>query len=344
MAEQANARRVTGPGDVTVRLLDPQEAPLLIELIRHCYAETYIDPTFYEEPSVRALLASGKLYSIGAFSVSGELVGHMGITSRPWGGATADAGMTLVDPSHRGKGIAREVAVGLAQQSVALGLIGVHDYPVTVHAATQRLAKGFGVDTGLMLVNIPADVAFQEMETPAPGERSSSLMRWLPFGRAPRREVYLPDRYRERLTSLYEAAALPRSVCDADATVSAQPSELEVILDTRRKIARIGVTRIGADLDARVKAETGRASDEGAIVGHVDLPLSDPGTPFAAVVLRAVGYSFAGLLPEYRDGDVLRMQWLSLEAQASAAAVLSTDATRAIEAFVLEDRAGLIAS
>jgi hypothetical protein len=37
------------------------------------------------------------------------------------------------------------------------------------------------------------------------------------------------------------------------------------------------------------------------------------------------------------------MQWLSLEAHASAALVLSTDTTRAIEAFVLEDRVGLIA-
>jgi hypothetical protein len=116
-----------------------------------------------------------------------------------------------------------------------------------------------------------------------------------------------------------------------------------VVLDTRRKIVRIGVTRIGADLDARVEAETRTASDGGAIVGHVDLPLSDPGAPFAAVVLRAMGYSFAGLLPEYRDGDVLRMQWLSPEASASGSAVLSTDTTRAIEAFVLEDRVGLIA-
>jgi hypothetical protein len=56
-----------------------------------------------------------------------------------------------------------------------------------------------------------------------------------------------------------------------------------------------------------------------------------------------MGYSFAGLLPEYRDGDVLRMQWLSPEASASGSAVLSTDTTRAIEAFVLEDRVGLIA-
>lgn len=331
---------MSDPSVVTVRLLDSEEALLLIGLIRRCYGETYIDPTFYDERSVRALLASGKLHSIGAFLSSGELVGHMGITSRPWGGATADAGMTLVDPSHRGKGIARQVAVGLAQESVALGLVGVHDYPVTVHAATQRLAKGFGVDTGLMLSNMPADVTFEDMEAPAPGQRTSSLIRWLPFGRAPEREVYLPQRYRELLLSLFAEARLPRSARETDAVVDAQTSELGSLVDPRRKIARIAVARIGADLRARVEAETRAGADAGAIVAHVDLPLSDRGAPSAVTALRTLGYSFAGLIPEYREGDVLRMQWLSAAAHASASAVLSSNATRAIEAFVLGDRVG----
>ena len=102
---------------------------------------------------VSELLANRRLHSIGAFTDAGQLVGHMGITLRPHGGITADAGMTLVDPTFRGRGIARRVAVGLAEQSMALGLVGVHDYPVTVHAATQRIGAGFGVDTGLMLAN-----------------------------------------------------------------------------------------------------------------------------------------------------------------------------------------------
>ena len=147
----------------------PAEASLFIGLIRRCYDETYIDPSFYSEVVVRELLARRRLHSIGAFTDTGQLVGHMGITLRPHGGITADAGMTLVDPTFRGRGIARRVAVGLAEQSMALGLVGVHDYPVTVHAATQRIGAGFGVDTGLMLANIPGDVVFQGIETPAPG-------------------------------------------------------------------------------------------------------------------------------------------------------------------------------
>jgi len=327
--------------DIAVRLLAPEEASLLIGLIRCCYGETYIDPSFYSETMVGELLASGRLHSIGAFTEAGQLAGHMGISVRAHGGSTADAGMTLVDPALRGRGIARRVAVGLAQQAMVLGLVGVHDYPVTVHAATQRIGAGFGVDTGLMLANMPGDVVFQEMETLAPGSRTSSLIRWLPFGVAPARSVHLPGRYREPIEALYAEASLERTVLRSDERLGEHASELEHSYDERRKILRIAVTRAGSDLAAGVEAETREAAKRGALVAHVDLPLSDPAAPAATEALRTQGFSFAGLLPEYRDGDVLRLQWLADEVDETAFSVLSTDATQAIAALVLKDRASM---
>jgi serine/threonine-protein kinase RsbW len=327
--------------DITVRLVAPQEASLLIELIRRCYGETYIDSSFYSELAVSELLASRRLHSIGAFTDAGQLVGHMGITARAHGGVTADAGMTLVDPRFRGRGIARRVAGGLAQQSIALGLVGVHDYPVTVHAATQRIGAGFGVDMGLMLANMPGDVAFQEMETPAPGSRTSSLIRWLPFGLAPERGVYLPERYGAQIESLYAEAHLLRTALQSDEALGELESELEQAYDERRQILRVAVVRAGGDVGARVEAETREAVKRGALVAHVDLPLSDPAAPMATEALRTQGFSFAGLLPEYRDGDVLRLQWLAGSVDETAFSVLSTDATQAIAALVLKDRGSM---
>jgi len=324
--------------DITVRLVTPQEASLLIGLIWSCYGETYIDPSFYDETAVSELLASRRLHSIGAFTDAGQLVGHMGITLRPHGGITADAGMTLVDPRFRGRGIARRVAVGLAEQSMALGLVGVHDYPVTVHAATQRIGAGFGVDTGLMLANMPGDVVFQEMETPTPDSRTSSLIRWLPFGLAPERSVYLPERYREQIQALYAEAHLTRTVLPSDDHLGERQSQLESAYDERRQILRVAVMRGSSDLAAKVEAEIGGAVKRGGLVAHVDLPLADPATPVGTETLRAQGFSFAGLLPEYRDGDVLRMQWLADSVDDAAFSILSTDSTRAIEEFVLKDR------
>jgi serine/threonine-protein kinase RsbW len=324
--------------DITVRLVAPEEASLLIGLIRRCYGETYIDPSFYSETVVGERLASRWLHSIGAFRNAGQLVGHMGITVRMHGGITADAGMTLVDPAFRGRGIASRVAVGLAEQSMALGLVGVHDYPVTVHAATQRIGAGFGVDTGLMLANVPGDVVFQDMQTPAPGSRTSSLIRWLPFGLAPERSVYLPERYRAQLETLHAKANLPRTVLRPDDHLAEHESELGGTYDERRQILRIAVTRAGSDLASRVETATHEAARRGGLVAHVDFSLSDPVTPAATEVLRTQGFSFAGLLPEYRDGDVLRMQWLAESVGDAAFSVLSTDSTREIESFVLSDR------
>ena len=323
---------------IDVRLLAPEEAALLIGLLRRCYGETYIDPSFYSEVAVAELLKSGRLHSIGAFTGADELVGHMGITVRAHGGITADAGMTLVDPAFRGRGIARRVAVGLAQQSVALGLVGVHDYPVTVHAATQRIGAGFGVDTGLMLANMPADVVFQEMDTPAAGSRSSSLIRWLPFGRAPERSVYLPERYQAQIEALYAEANLSRSVLRCGAPLCEEPSELKRLYDERRRILRVVLIVAGADLASRLESETRATADRGGVIAHADLSLSDPATPAATRVLRAQGFFFAGLLPEYRDGDVLRMQWLSDSVDFATLSVLASDSTRKTESFVVQDR------
>lgn len=324
--------------EIPVRLLAPEEAPLLIALIRRCYGETYIDPSFYDQGAVEELLRSRRLHSIGAVSDQGQLVGHMSISLRLWGGISADAGMTLVDPAFRGRGIARRVAIGLAEQSIALGLVGVHDYPVTVHAATQRIGAGFGVDTGLMLANMPADVDFQEIDNPAEGARTSSLIRWLPFGRAPERTVHLPERYREQIEAFYTEAYLPRTILKLDSGIIGAEAELEPSYDARRQTLRIAVAQAGSDLGTQVHAERLEATKRGGLIAHVDLWLGDSGTPAAVELLRDLGFSFAGLLPEYRNGDVLRLQWLSPSVDDRVSGVLSTDASRSIEELVLNDR------
>ena len=329
---------------IAVRALVPDEAESLVDLLRRCYGDTYIDPTFYDPQAVHERLTSRTLHSIGAWTTDALLVGHMAIAVRPWGGNTADAGMTLVAPSHRGEGIARKVAVGLAKQAIALGLVGVHDYPVTVHAATQRLGKGYGIDTGLMLANLPADVSFQAMDNRAAHQRTSSVVRWLPVGSAPAREVYLPARYRPRIESLYDEARLRRTPLTEPKAPTERPSRVEVSLDERRRTARFRVTQIGADLATCIGAATDDAHRKGALIAHVDLPLSDAGTTWAPGALCGLGYSFSALLPEYRNGDVLRLQWLSEEATASAPSVLSSEALRSMASYVLEDRAEVLAA
>lgn len=323
---------------IVVRSLDADEARLLVGLIERCYGSSYIDPSFYDVDVVQRRLERGELHSIGAFEHAETLVGHMGIRMREEGDLTADAGMTLVDPACRGRGIARRVAGGLARRALELGLIGVHDYPVTVHEATQRIGADFGVHTGMMLANVPEDVVFEAMHSGGTRARTSSLIRWLPFGRAPSRRVWLPDRYAEQIQATFEACYLQRSVQGEHATPTTDRSEVRVSFDPRRETTRIRTVRAGADFEEALGSVMQNATSDGAAVAHLDLRLGDPSAPYIADVARSAGFFFAGVLPELHDGDVLRLQWLHSSVHVRAATALSSDATRALEAFVLADR------
>ena len=44
---------------------------------------------------------------------------------------------------------------------------------------------------------------------------------------------------------------------------------------------------------------------------YVDLPLSHPATRTCGTRLEELGFFFGGIIPEARDGDVLRLQYLN---------------------------------
>lgn len=326
----------TGSDPIELRLLTPAEADKLVALIRRCYGDTYIDPAMYRVDHVRGLLEAGSLQSTGALVRSGgRLVGHMAIRMTPRGALSADAGMTLVDPEFRGRGLARGLAVGMARRAIALGLVGVHDYPVTVHGATQRLGRGVGANTGLMLRNLPADVRFEAMDDAGVG-RSDSIIRWLPFDRAPAREVYLPAAYAEVISRIYASARLEREALDGQPLPTGD-ARVEITVDPRRQRLSAFVERSGADLGP-VLSEA--LKTPGLAVAHVDLPLAEPSAPAATEALRAVGFFFAGVLPERVDsGDILRLQWLSGAAEATRDAVYEDEDLRELAAFIEAERA-----
>ena len=296
-------------GEVEIRLLRADEVARLISLVRRCYGDSYIDPTQYDEASVRRSITEGLRHSIVGFDSAGRAIAHMSFSLRRLGDLTADAGMTLVDPDYRGRKLAMRCGIALGQRASEIGLVGAHDYPVTVHGATQRLAVDQGIYTGLMLDNVPADVSFRDMHEVQTPTRSASLIRYLPFAPAPEREVFVPPRYRELIEGIYSETGLVRRPVDEDRRTNCANCELITQVDERRSSTRIEVRRAGNDTAARIaEALTGDANR--AEVVHLDLPLADAGTPHVAEESRALGFFYAGLLPEYRDGDILRMQRL----------------------------------
>jgi GNAT superfamily N-acetyltransferase len=334
-------RSSEGEAALVFRDLEAGEGASLVSCLRRCYGESHVDPGLYDAAAIDAAIAAGLRRSAVAVTPGGEVVAHLGISLRRPGDITADVGLTLVDPSHRGRGLARRLSVDVGRMALEMGLVGLHDYPVTVHGATQRLAAEHAHTVGLLLDNLPADVEFNAMEADADARATASLVRYVPLGDQPEREVYVPRAYAELAASLYETAGLPRRIVAEDgmrkATAPDAETGFERERDERRGVLKLSVTspgRMTAALEREALAEGG-----GSRATQIDVPLREPQAACVATRLREIGFFFGALLPEYRDGDVLRLQRLPSVPAANAAPVLESSAMRELADFVLRDAA-----
>jgi serine/threonine-protein kinase RsbW len=325
------------------RRLEPGEGAKLVACIRRCYGESHVDPALYVAAAIDDDLATGRRHSAVALTPSGQVVGHLGLVIRRPGDITADAGLTMVDPGLRGRGIAYKLAIELGRIAIQLELVGLHDYPVTVHGGTQRLATDLALGVGLLLDNMPADVEFNAMSSSASAAATPSLVRYMGLRPAPEREVHWVEPYAELARSVYARGPLPRNVRVGGATdtTSGRGGELHVDVDSddRRGVVKLTLRSPGGsmgDLERTIEAHAGRSGPT-----QIDLPLSDPRTPGVVMGLRRLGFFFGALLPEFHQGDVLRMQRLARRICEGEAPVLESQDLRVVAEFVERDAAAV---
>ncbi len=325
-----------GPSAITIRRLVAEDAPALVQCFERCYGRSYVVAEFYDPAATAERIASGVLRSVIAVDETGEIVGHMGITIRDARARTVDAGNSIVDPRHRGQ----QIAVRLAEGVIALcregRFLGFHHYPTTAHPIMQTLAvAGGGIETGIMLDYIPPGTEYREIEGGRRHERLAVVVVYQPLAPTPTRNVYAPESLREPIREIHARGRLPRRLAsDAASELPSCATHLESTFHLRRGLLRIDVETIGGDLRDRVESEIDRA---GAAVWQVDLRMGDPALDAAARELRGSGFFFSAVLPEYLEGDVLRLQRIAATEMPSPDLV--TEDARSMLRSIAADRA-----
>ena len=303
---------------LTARLV-PADASELTALVRRVYEDSYPDRDVYDRALLETRLETGAQISVGVWSER-ALVGHMAIWRRRRPSLTVDAGFTMVDPAHRGARMSELLIPALREEMERAGLVGFHHYPVTVNTVTQRLglASG-GVPCGVLLAHVSAEATRHSARAPTRG-RSDALVLYQPLAKAPARDLHIPNRDRDIVAEIVATDALPRTISNEIIEPSARKSRFHATVDPSRDLTTIEVEAIGRDLVVACEADS-------ALV-HIDLPAVDPATAWAADALRAAGFFFAALLPEFIDGDVLRYQRLPGDLGEAEAARFASPACR----------------
>lgn len=299
---------------ITERPMEPGDEVNLAKCIYRCYGYTYRDYIYYPD-RVRELLESGLLLSYVALNPEGEVIGHISINRNSPDAHVGEGGQAVVDPRYRGNGFLGRMMLSFADYAKQKGIYGAYGEAVTIHPFSQKASLAMGAfETGVLLGFVPAYIDFKKISNDTQNRRAVMLM-YTSGNTEPERDVYPPLHHEAVIRDIYGKSTLKRNI------ISMSGYKMRVETTARstvnvRVIAEFGqaymqVIKFGADLEDLVKFRLHELCLRRIDCIYIDLPLSDPATPGSVAPLEMLGFFFGGIIPELRDGDILRLQYLN---------------------------------
>ena len=181
---------------------------------------------------------------------------------------------------------------------------------------------------------MPAEAYAKEKSAPG---RVAPLMTFRCYPPAPHR-IFLPRVYEEELRWTYGRLDDERDLCLSDGKLSASiETQTDMQVFDFAAVARIAISRSGADLQTRVADLEKNAREKNVVVFQAWVNLTEPWAGETVETLRQMGYFFGGALPRWFDGDGFLMQKLECPPDFESI-VLVSDEARRILSFIQADR------
>jgi Histidine kinase-like ATPase domain len=313
IARAADAAPAPTDAPLELRLMAAADAEGLTRCLYRTYGYSYFDDYLYDPDEVRRRLQSGRLSACVAVSADGEIVGYLSLVLEPPGTLLGEAATGIVDPRYRGHHLFERMKGFLRDYGRQRGLRGIYSEAVTAHPYTQKGSLALGArEIGILLADLPAGVVFKAIGA-AQAQRAATVMLYLPVNPAPARDIYAPPAHAALIGRLYQMTGLPRTLRSLPAPASPMPagSQLDVHIDTDVNEAYLTVCSAGENLERLASFRLRELCQQRTDVIYIDLPLSDPAAMATTERLEALGFFFAGVVPEKNDGDVLRLQYLN---------------------------------
>lgn len=331
----ASIRSSTAP--VTVRSMTPDDAIAVARCTYAVYGYTVPDDYLYFPDRIREMLQGGLLEVCVGATPDGEIVSCLTREVARPGAPVGYLGEGMVDPRFRGHRLLEQMLAFVRRRTAEQGLLGLYAEAVTVHPFSQKsnLALGF-TETGIQLADEAPTVVFKQIDGAAATKRTATVLSFLKTADGPRRAVYPPAHHRAMIERIYERGGLDRDF-EAGPERAAFPgaAQLSVEVFPEWNEASLHVTAYGADLADLVRFRLRELCLRRIDWISLDLPLSDPGAQQLCAPIEALGFFFAGIIPELVGDDILRLQYLN-EVEADLDSVqLASDFGKDLFAYVV---------
>ena len=298
---------------LVLRLMTPDDGEAVARCTYRTYGYTAPDEKLYDPDHLRELLQSGLYEACVGVTADGEVVSFLDLELDRPDAVAGNAGEAMVDPRFRGHALFEKMKQFFKDRAAARGLLGIYAEAVTVHPYSQKGEIAVGAhETGVHLADEAPRVVFKDIEAGAAPKRTATVLYYLKVNENPPRVVYPPSRHRDVIARIYERGGFRRELRDPGGS-SDMPASARIKVDVFPdwSEASLAVTLYGRDLPALVGARLRELCMRRIDWIGLDLPLGEPGAALLCPALEALGFFFAGVIPELSGGDVLRLQYLN---------------------------------
>jgi serine/threonine-protein kinase RsbW len=299
--------------NVAFRLMTPADAVGLTRCVYRTYGYSYGSDYIYNPLEVREMLGSGIVESFLAVTSADEIVGHLALIYHKLGAKVGESGQAIVDNRFRGRKLFEKMKINLLEYAKNKGIYGIYSEATTAHPYSQKGNVTLGaVETGFMLGFAPESLSIKTIETMSKEMRLSGLFYYLKINEEPLRTLYVPENQKTVLKHMIERIGLSRDLGSAEPDLQFPNN---TIVQTRIRPewghAVISLQEYGEDFISVMKALLREIRNQNISAIFIDLPLTQTATPYFYAEMEKLGFSFSCYVPEYEDGDVIRMQYLN---------------------------------
>lgn len=296
---------------VTVRALEPGDAPALTRCIYRCYGWTYPNADMYFPDRVTAAIESGRRIGEVAMAADGEMAAHWGAVVVADG--VVETGVTVTDPRYRGRGLAAQLGDRLLQRLMDNGVHGRLREPVLTHAATQRIALREGAALVGLILHAGKPLEQIGITDGVLSERVSVTLMYSPLVPLEPATMWIPGVYETFVRDVLDHADWPRELGAARVATDHPPvSVLGSSYDSVNRAGSVQVTTVGSDLVDVIDDTLGALRRAGAEQIVVYLPANQPALASLGAGLESLSLGYAAVIPAYGQlGDALVLQWLA---------------------------------
>ncbi len=299
---------------VNLRLMRSDETVSLARLIYRVYGYTYPHEDIYYPEKFASLIESGLVTSCVAVNEAEEIIGHLGVFLETPEDHVGESALAAVDPRYRGRGLFPKMKKMMMEEVASKGILGLYSRAVTVHVASQKSNVKMGSkETGFVLAHSPPTAIFKKMKTEEAEIRRTVALFYVPVAPDIEQKIYIPDKHQEIIAKIYKHAELKRILerANPDKLNLTQHSNIHSHVLPEMASAFLRVNRYGMDFIDELRLQIQDLSQKRVELIVIDLPLRDPSTALLCPEIEKMGFFLCGLMPEYLEGDSLRLQYLN---------------------------------